>query len=80
MGGDTKVHLRIACRIERLEIFDEFEEWHMIQVTGSCYLLWQVESQSAIATSSCFRDFVSAVLYFTLWACLEGLQLTSCCD
>ena len=21
-----------GCRIERLEIFDEFEEWHMIQV------------------------------------------------
>ena len=20
------------CRIERLEIFDEFEEWHLIQV------------------------------------------------
>ena len=24
----------LACRIERLEIFDEFEEWHMIQVSG----------------------------------------------
>lgn len=23
---------RVACRAERLEIFDEFEEWNMIQV------------------------------------------------
>lgn len=22
-----------VCRVERLEIFDEFEEWHMIQVS-----------------------------------------------
>lgn len=25
-------HMDAVCRIERLEIFDEFEEWHMIQV------------------------------------------------
>lgn len=32
-------HLKVssvhAYRIERLEIFDEFEEWHMIQVSNT---------------------------------------------
>jgi hypothetical protein len=23
-----------GCRIERLELFDEFEEWHMMQVSS----------------------------------------------
>ena len=29
----NKAELR---RIERIEIFDEFEEWHMIQVNSRC--------------------------------------------
>ncbi len=31
-----RIHcVTFVCRIERLEIFDEFEEWHMIQVSTS---------------------------------------------
>lgn len=28
----TRDNLACGCRAEQLEIFDEFEEWHMIQV------------------------------------------------
>ena len=35
---DSHLCAVLWIRIERLELFDEFEEWHMMQVSHSIYL------------------------------------------